>query len=49
MESGIKGTECDYALAFKLSVVEQIEKASSATRKHSGRCLRLQVKFRPIS
>jgi transposase len=26
MESGIKRTQCDYTLAFKLSVVEQIEK-----------------------
>jgi transposase-like protein len=26
MESGIKRTQCDYTLAFKLSVVDQIEK-----------------------
>lgn len=26
MESGIKRTQCDYTLAFKLSVVDQVEK-----------------------
>jgi hypothetical protein len=33
MESGIKGTECNYALAFKLSVVEQIEKGEFSYKK----------------
>ena len=33
MESGLKRTQCDDTLAFKLSVVEQIKKAISATNR----------------
>lgn len=36
MESGIKRTPRDCTLAFKLSVVEQVEKANSPTKRHSG-------------
>jgi len=44
MESGIKRTQCDYTLAFKLSVVEQIEKGE-LTYKEAQRRYGIQGRF----
>ena len=37
MESGIKRTQCDYTLAFKLAVVEQVEKGELSYKQAQQR------------
>jgi hypothetical protein len=44
MESGIKRTQCDYTLAFKLSAVNQIEKGE-LTYKEAQRRYVIQVPY----
>jgi transposase len=38
MESGIKRKQGDYTLAFKLSVVEQVEKGDLTYKQAQHRC-----------
>jgi hypothetical protein len=49
MESGIKGTECDYALAFKLSVVDKKEKGEFSYKKAQRSLLEIADRRFPVS
>ena len=44
MESGIKRTQKDYMLAFKLAVVEQVEKGELAFKEAQHRYRSISVK-----